>query len=240
MVSKLGSPRSLQWKSSHQMYSYTCSTTCACCYMYTCCGLLLSCCLVYCLFCFALRRDCLTAVRSGLCILLTLLSQGEPCDASKPLAECSVVEVIGKIRKHLPSFPNKDELCSCITLKTSSPGNQLMDSLSEAEVEEERGRKSGREGKGERDASNGSRTKGIESEVISGVRSLRYYSCRHGRNPIPRLLKLISKDLYVGDNKFVCPSPEFTETFLRHSGVLCLAEAISENKSSYLIEGALL
>ena len=202
------------------------------------------CYLVYRLFvllCFALRRDCLTAVRSGLCILLTLLSQGESCDASKPLADCGVVEVVGKIRRHLPGFPNKDELCSCVTLKTSSPGNQSMDSLSEAKVEEERGRKPGREGKGERDASNGSRTKGIESEVISGVRSLRrYYSCRHGRNPVSRLLKLISKDLHVGDNTFVRPPPQFTETFLRHSGVLCLAEAISENKSSYFVEGALL
>ena len=151
-----------------------------------------------------------------------------------------MVEVIGRIQRHLPDFPIKDELCSCVTLKVSNTGDQLMDSLSEAEVEEERRRKSARESKEETDDNDGSKIKGIENEVISAVRSLRYYSCRHGRNPIPRLLKLISKDLYVGDDTFVRPSPEFTKTFLCHSGVLCLAEAITENKSSYFVEGALL
>ena len=190
--------------------------------------------------CFPLYRECLAAVQSGLCIVLTLLSPGEHCDAAKLLAEWGMVEVIGKIRRHLPNFPDKDELCSYVILKMSSPGNQSMDSLSEAEGEEERGTKLPREAQGETNGNDGSKTRGIESEVISAVRSLRYYSCHHGRNPFPRLLKLISKDLFVGDDTFVCPSPEFTKTFLGHSGVLCLAEVIAENKSSYFVEGALL
>lgn len=80
--------------------------------------------------------------------------------------------------------------------------------------------------------------KALHEEVISVIKVLRRLDEIYAKNPLPRLLALMEKDVSEED-----PIPQTDETlasvFLAHRGIFYLSVAMEHNRNSEFTENAL-
>ncbi len=80
--------------------------------------------------------------------------------------------------------------------------------------------------------------KKLNHEVMAVVKSLRMIDEISTKNPLPRLLRLMERDL-TSTSVFYTPTKIFAKIFLLHHGVFYLGQAMEANRNVEFTENAL-
>lgn len=157
------------------------------------------------------------SVRHGLYILAALLTD---CDTQKKMEGWGIPQLLESINTKFPGFATKKELCSRIAAAVPGYINISADVSSNDLL------------------SKNEAIKALTKEIMSVIKTLRKSDDIYSRNPLPRLLRLMDRDITSSD-PFVKPPAPLTSIFLLHQGVFYLTLAMEANRSSTFTENAL-
>ena len=161
-------------------------------------------------------------VRAGLYVLATILT--DP-DTQQKTDGWGIPAILDAVQKTFPDFASKNDFCTRIAMAV--PGYTELPEDLDVGLENPT-----------LDTSS-PQVKAITREIMIVIKLLRSTDDIYSKNPLPRLLKLMDRDLSINTKLFLTPRNAFPTLFLLHQGVFYLTQAMGANRSSSFTENAL-
>ncbi|CAI8007075.1 Cullin-9, partial [Geodia barretti] len=162
------------------------------------------------------KKNCVYAVRHGLFILAGLLKD---CELQQKMVGWGIPDLLYNVKTKFPEFSTKKDVCALI-VEFSPECGHMKDMLDRDDFGSEEARKA------------------LVKEMLSVIKALRRSEDIYSRNPLPRLLRIMDRDMTSND-MFLRPGVTFARAFLKNKGVFYLTQAMDANKSATFTENAL-